>query len=117
MIPTTKIHQFSEFQNTMKVRFVSAILIAVFCTTVYTQQTASPHRQFTAADYDRAVSMLGFNSNRLVDRLPGGPVWLEDGRFWYRVSTADGFEFVLVDPGSGNRKAASSLARKATIPG
>jgi len=94
----------------MKVRFVSAILIAVFCTTVYTQQTASPHRQFTAADYDRAVSMLGFNSNRLVDRLPGGPVWLEDGRFWYRVSTADGFEFVLVDPGSGNRKAASSLA-------
>ena len=58
---------------------------------------AQQSRQFSAADYDRAVRMLGSSLNSLVI---GGNVnvnWLSDDRFWYRNQTAAGYEFVLVD--------------------
>jgi dipeptidyl aminopeptidase/acylaminoacyl peptidase len=42
-----------------------------------------------------------------VDRAGVRPVWLEDGKFWYSVSTSEGPEFVLVDPAKGTRKTAA----------
>ena len=54
--------------------------------------------RMTAADYDRAVNLLGPNLTGLVI---GGSVtanWLPDGRFWYRAQTATGNEFRLVTP-------------------
>jgi dipeptidyl aminopeptidase/acylaminoacyl peptidase len=54
--------------------------------------------QATAAEYDRAVSMLGQSLTGLV---VGGNVdanWLTEGRFWYRAQVAAGFEFRLVTP-------------------
>ncbi len=90
---------------------LSTVLLSIaLAVPVMAQQAASPHRQFTQDDYDRAVKMLGFNTNPLIDRMPGGPTWLSDGRFWYRVSTADGVEFVVVDPSSGERKSGKSLS-------
>src|ERR1041385_828423 len=67
---------------------------------------AQPGRQFSAADYDRAVRMLGPSLNSLVI---GGNVnvnWLSDDRFWYRNQTAAGYEFVLVDPAKRTRSPA-----------
>src|SRR5439155_18572459 len=64
---------------------------------------AQPPRRFTAADYDRAVRMLGPSLNPLVI---GGSVtanWLADDRFWYRNQTATGYEFVLLDPARRTR--------------
>jgi dipeptidyl aminopeptidase/acylaminoacyl peptidase len=60
-------------------------------------------RALTAADYARAEKMLGYNTGPLVDRSGVRPTFTDDGRFWYRVLTASGSEFVLVDPATGER--------------
>ncbi|REJ75755.1 MAG: S9 family peptidase [Acidobacteria bacterium] len=91
----------------MKRSVLLAIPMMVLLSLATFAQTTGP--VLTRADYDRAASRLSFNTARLVDRLPGSPVWLDDGRFWYRVSTVDGAEFVLIDPSDGSRKAAASL--------
>src|SRR5213592_2711204 len=52
----------------------------------------------TENDYKRAETLLGYNANPLVLHSPARPVWLPDDRFWYRLTTERGTEFVLVDP-------------------
>lgn len=59
---------------------------------------------FTDADYEQAVKFLGFNTNPLVDRGNVRPTWLEDGRFWYRVPTPEGEEFIVINPADNGRK-------------
>ncbi len=69
----------------------------------------------TAADYARAERFLPGNAGRLVTGVPLGPVtWVGDGdRFWYRVRTADGERFILVDPGARTRSDAFDHGRLA----
>lgn len=73
-------------------------------------------RALTANDYKRAEKALRFNVSKLIDRSGARPVWLADSRFWYRVLTPKGSEYVLVDPADGNRKTFANRAalRKAT---
>ncbi|WP_255702651.1 DPP IV N-terminal domain-containing protein [Antarcticibacterium sp. 1MA-6-2] len=74
---------------------------------------------YTAADYEEAVNSLGFNTYNLVDRASVRPNWLEDGRFWYEVSTNAGKGFVLVDPAKKSRKTAASkeeLLKNVKVP-
>jgi dipeptidyl aminopeptidase/acylaminoacyl peptidase len=55
-------------------------------------------RVLTTADYDRAVKMLAQNT---IPLTTGGTVratWLPDDRFYYRKTTADGSEWIIVDP-------------------
>lgn len=63
----------------------------------------------TAADYARAEKMLSFNTAPLVDRSGVRPVFLPDGRFWYRVLIPTGSEYVVVDPSNGSKKSAATL--------
>lgn len=59
---------------------------------------AAQSGRMTAAEYDRAVNLLGPN---LTNPVIGGAVtanWLADGRFWYRATTTSGSEFRLVTP-------------------
>jgi dipeptidyl aminopeptidase/acylaminoacyl peptidase len=75
---------------------------------------AAQRAQATAAEYDRAVSMLGPSLTGLVI---GGTVdanWMSDGRFWYRAQTADGFEFRVVAPVARRMGPAFDHARLAT---
>jgi dipeptidyl aminopeptidase/acylaminoacyl peptidase len=68
---------------------------------------------FTAEDYARAERFLAQGLNGLV---VGGTVtanWLPDERFWYRATTADGSEFVVVDPARRSREPAFDHARLA----
>ena len=65
--------------------------------------SASAQQKFTAADYARAEQLMGYNTTPLVLRSGVRPNWLPDERFWYRVTTAEGAEFVLVDPAKGTR--------------
>ena len=74
---------------------------------------AQQPRQLTAEDYARAERFLGANTFRLVTGVAGAPTWLDDGRFWYRATTADGAEFVMVDPARGTRSAAFDHTRLA----
>ncbi|HUF05688.1 MAG TPA: DPP IV N-terminal domain-containing protein [Aridibacter sp.] len=92
----------------MKTRLALIALLAAILVSASLAQDGAV--SVTAEDYDRAVSMLSFNTNRLVDRLPGRPVWLEDGRFWYRVSTPEDAEFVLFDPRTKTGRSAATLA-------
>ncbi len=67
----------------------------------------------TAADYERAEQFLGANTNPLVLRAGVTPNWLPDERFWYRVTTERGREFMLVDAADGTRAPAFDHARLA----
>src|SRR5215471_12725210 len=64
---------------------------------------ASAQTRLTAADYDRAVRLLGPSVTPLVSRNAITATWLADGRMWYRVRTGSGSELVLVDPAKKTR--------------
>ena len=66
------------------------------------QQPYQP-QQLTAQDYARAERFLGATAVPLVTGLGVQPTWLEDGRFWYRATTAAGNGFFVVDPASGSQ--------------
>ncbi|MFB3854409.1 MAG: DPP IV N-terminal domain-containing protein [Vicinamibacterales bacterium] len=52
----------------------------------------------TAADYARAEKFLAAGVNSLVVGGSVAPNWMADDRFWYRSQTADGAQFLVVDP-------------------
>jgi len=70
-------------------------------------------RTLTADDYARAEKFLSYNANPLVLHGNVRPTWLPDDRFWYRVTTEKGNEFILVDPARGTRGAAFDQVRLA----
>ncbi len=84
--------------------FTIALTFLTFSSFAFAQQPA-----FTAADYDRAVKMLGAGTAPFIDRAGVRPTFLPDGRFWYRVMTATGSEYVLINPVDGSRKTAARL--------
>src|SRR5687768_4663062 len=63
--------------------------------------------QGTQADYDRALKLRDRFDAKKVAGAPDAPVWIPaTSRFHYRLVTAAGHEFVLVDAKSGERKPA-----------
>ena len=82
---------------------MSKFLLTVLCTAVTITSLAQEKRVYTTADYERAESMLNYNTGPLVDRADVRPNWIEGDRFWYRVLTATGREYVLVDPAKKTR--------------
>src|SRR4029077_1530025 len=70
-------------------------------------------RALTSDDYARAEKFMGYNTTPLV--LHGGvrPNWLPDDRFTYRITTAEGNEFLIVDPAKGTREPAFDHAKLA----
>src|SRR5882672_12273144 len=70
-------------------------------------------RSLTSGDYARAEQFMGYNTNPLVLHAGVRPTWLPDERFWYRVATENGNEFVLVDPARGTRTPAFDHAKVA----
>jgi dipeptidyl-peptidase 4 len=87
---------------------ISIIVVVLVLTSV---SALAQQAKFTAADYARAEKMLGFNTSPLVDRAGVRPTFLPDGRFWYRVLTSTGSEFVLVNPSDGSRAVGDSLSK------
>ena len=57
----------------------------------------------TADDYARAERFLAAAVNPLVVGGTVNATWLPDDRFTYRSTTADGVEFMLVDPAKKTR--------------
>jgi dipeptidyl-peptidase 4 len=90
-------------------RLQAFLLILAAAAPVAAQQ---PDR-LTADDYARAERFLGQHAMPLVSGVPGPVSWLPDGRFWYRTTTADGAEFVMVDPARRTRESAFDHARLA----
>ena len=93
----------------MKTNSISrtAFILVFAASAVFTQTPPA----LTAADYARAEKMLSYNTAPLVDRSGVRPTFLPDGRFWYRVLTATGSEYVLINPTDGSRTVGDSLAK------
>jgi hypothetical protein len=60
----------------------------------------------TTKDYEHAESFMSYNTGQLIDRADVRPNWLPGDKFWYRVLTAQGSEFIMVDPVKKSREAA-----------
>src|SRR4051812_13551748 len=91
-----------------KIKALSAILsLAVVVLSASAQQ-----KTYTAADYGRAEKFMGYNTNPLVYHSVR-PAWLPDDRVWIRDVSADGTQFVIVDPASGKREPAFDHAKLA----
>src|SRR5690349_7518809 len=94
-------------RRAMRLRVLLAVaMVAAF---------AAPARsQVTRDDYARAERMLLWNAAALVRNASVQPHWIDGSdRFWYRRETADGGEFVVVDPARGTRRPAFDHARLA----
>jgi dipeptidyl aminopeptidase/acylaminoacyl peptidase len=95
--------------NTIRLSKVAFAL--VFVLSAFVQ--FAPAQNLTAADYARAEKFLNYNTGPLVDRGPVRPNWLDGDRFWYRVLTSTGSEFLMVDPAKGTRAPAFDHAKLA----
>jgi dienelactone hydrolase len=71
--------------------------------------------QVNTASYELAESRLVYNTEPLVDNnFNGRPNWLAGDRFWYRVLTAKGSEFILANPARASRSMAFDHEKLAT---
>ncbi len=82
-------------------KFLLTITSIALATAASAQQAS-----LTAKDYAHAESFWGYNTQQLVDRSNVRPEWLSGDRFWYRVLTPQGSEFILVNPTKKTRTAA-----------
>ncbi len=89
--------------------FLVAVLAAPLSAplTLPAQQLAALSDQ----DYARAEQRLAAQVTPLVSGIASRPVWLPDGRFWYRATLAEGSAFWLVDPRRRTRAAALDARR------
>ncbi|MCD9187117.1 MAG: S9 family peptidase [Pyrinomonadaceae bacterium] len=85
-------------------------VFAVICVSAFSVPAQNSAPALTAEDYARAEKMLAYNTAPLVDRAGARPTFLPDGRFWYRVLTATGSEYVLINPATGERKTGTDMA-------
>src|SRR6186713_669568 len=60
----------------------------------------------TVKDYQNAENQMGYNTQKYVDRGNVFPNWMPGDKFWYRVLTPSGSEFVFVDAVKGTRTVA-----------
>ena len=82
-------------------RQLSALIVSVVIGCVL--PIGAQQRTVTAEDYARAERFLSAHTTPLVLRSGVRPTWLDDGRFWYRVTTEKGSEAFLVDPAKGSK--------------
>ncbi|HET7035701.1 MAG TPA: DPP IV N-terminal domain-containing protein, partial [Thermomicrobiaceae bacterium] len=74
----------------------------------------SGSEELTRAAYARAESYLPWNVRPMLHNIELKPNWIgESDRFWYRRTSPEGAEFVLVDPASGERRPAFDHVRLA----
>jgi dipeptidyl aminopeptidase/acylaminoacyl peptidase len=94
-------------------RKLTPALFAAASLLVATAASAQQRPSLTADDYARAERAMSYNTQALVDHSAGQPNWLAGDRFWYRVMTAQGSEFIIVDPARKTRTVAFDHARLA----
>ncbi|MGF7042130.1 DPP IV N-terminal domain-containing protein [Mucilaginibacter lappiensis] len=83
-------------------KFLLSITTVAFALTAHAQQGNS----LTEKDYAHAENFMSYNTEQLVDHGKVTPNWISGDKFWYRVLTAQGSEFILVDPVKKTRTAA-----------
>ena len=80
------------------------ILLSLFvCSFIVVAANAQPVAALSTTDYANAESFMQYNTQKFIDRGNVSPNWLQGDKFWYRTLTAQGSEFVVVDPSKGTR--------------
>ncbi|TGE06583.1 S9 family peptidase [Hymenobacter fodinae] len=92
-------------------KYLLALSVAVWLAPAHASAQQRP--VLTAQDYTRAERFLSYNTQPLIDGSAVQPNWLPNDRFWYRVLTARGSEYVLVDPARKTRTVAFDQAKLA----
>jgi len=69
----------------------------------------------TAKDYQKAESMMGYSTQQYIDRGSVNANWFGEDKFWYRVLTPEGSEFIVVDAVKGTRSVAFDHAKLAAV--
>jgi dienelactone hydrolase len=87
--------------------------LAILAAVVTTVPCWAQPRAITAADYARAEKFMNYNTTGLMFHSSVAANWLPEERMWYRNTTADGSEFILVDPARGTREPAFDHAKLA----
>lgn len=90
-------------------RASGVVLLASFTGAGIAQQP----RQLTPEDYARAESFMNYNVNPVVYHSVEHPVWLADGRVWYRDRGPEGTTYTLVDPAKATKVPAFDHAKLA----
>ncbi len=90
--------------------FLSVIAFCIIIFPVFSQSTDS----LSAKDYASAESFLRYTTQQYVDNGYVNPNWISGDKFWYRNLTAQGSEFILVDPVKGTRVTAFDQQKLAT---
>lgn len=80
-----------------------SLLLFISCSFIL---LVSAQDALTVKDYENAESKMGYNTQKYVDRGNVNPNWMPGDKFWYRVLTPTGSEFVLVDAVKGTRTVA-----------
>src|SRR6187399_210990 len=80
-----------------------SLLLLISCSFIL---LTSAQEALTVKDYENAESKMGYNTQKYVDRGNVFPNWMPGDKFWYRVLTPSGSEFVLVDAVKGSRSVA-----------
>jgi len=83
-------------------KYVLSVTAMAFVWTANAQQSNT----LTDKDYAHAESFMSYNTEQLVDHGRVSPNWLPGDKFWYRVLTPQGSEFILVDPVKKTREQA-----------
>jgi len=96
----------------LKPAILAAILFSAISVAGQQPAADTPRTSITAA-YARAEKFMGYNTTPLVFRAGVRPTWLPGERFWYRITTAEGSEFLLVDPAKGTKAPAFDHAKLA----
>src|ERR1700712_1814480 len=92
---------------------MNKILLTAACVALVSAANAQQGTPLTTKDYQHAESMLSYSTAPLVDNESVRPNWLPGDKFWYRNLTANGSEFILVDPAKKSRSAAFDQAKLA----
>jgi len=78
----------------------------LFLITILSILSVQAQDALTVKDYENAESKMGYNTQKYVDRANVAANWMPGDKFWYRVLTPSGSEFVLVDAAKGTRTVA-----------
>ena len=84
-------------------RYALLLTIALGTAVAAQQPAAEAPGALTSADYARAERFMAYNTTPLVLHSGVRATWLPDDRFWYRTTTENGEEAVLVDAAHATR--------------
>lgn len=98
-----------------KLTLMNKYLLTVPAMAIAMASQAQQGSPFTSKDYEHAESFMSYNTAPFIDRADVRPNWLPGDKFWYRVLTAQGSEFVLVDPVKKTREAAFDHEKLAQV--